>query len=125
MIDTQYSELVVLPSSRPYEPRGKALLMMHDNGEEVLMAGPAGTGKLLADCNAAGPKHWLRQRCLAGLTRMYESRHEDSPGLWEGVRGEGLGVSGDEGLGIRDVVGGQTLTPSPSPLTPSGWTEAG
>src|SRR5207248_9545535 len=35
-----------------------------------------------------------------------------------GVRGEGLGVSGDEGSGIGDAVGKQTLTPNPSPLAP-------
>src|SRR2546428_7234460 len=34
--------------SRSYEPRGKALLMLHDSGEEILMAGPAGTGKTRA-----------------------------------------------------------------------------
>src|SRR5437588_3389520 len=37
--------LDISTSSRPFQPRGKALAMFQDNGEEVLMAGPAGTGK--------------------------------------------------------------------------------
>src|SRR5881397_3645549 len=45
---TQHSELTIPEGSRPYAPRGKALLMMQDNGEEILMAGPAGTGKTRA-----------------------------------------------------------------------------
>src|SRR4051794_24034841 len=32
-------------STRPFQPRGIAVAMFHDNGEEILMAGPAGTGK--------------------------------------------------------------------------------
>jgi hypothetical protein len=196
--------LDISTSSRPFQPRGKALAMFQDNGEEVLMAGPAGTGKsraclekvhavcelypgarvlmarktrksmtqstrvtfaekvlppfagviyagqpydeyrypngsvvalsglddpekiksaefdmayineatevdvndwelvssrlrnavvpwpgqLLADCNPAGPAHWLRQRCLQGLTTMYESRHEDNPLLWDSWAGD-------------------------------------
>src|SRR5205823_11524111 len=52
--------------------------------------------------------------------------HVNESGAWceAGVRGEGLGVRGDEGLGIMDDgakrnPGRQTLTPSPSPLTPA------
>src|SRR3954453_9229640 len=180
----------ISPKARPFQPRGQALAMFHDNSEEILMSGPAGTGKsraclekvhlvcrlypgarvlvarktrksmtqstmvtfaekvlpakcgaryvgqpydeyryangsvvalaglddpekiksaefdmayineatectvndwelvsarlrngvvpwkgqLLGDCNPAGPQHWLRQRSLAGITRLYESR---------------------------------------------------
>jgi PBSX family phage terminase large subunit len=35
--------------------------------------------QLLADCNPAGPQHWLNQRCLSGRTTRVLSRHEDNP----------------------------------------------
>src|SRR6476620_4050315 len=41
-------ERTIPEGSRRYEPRGKALLMMIDSGEEILMSGPAGTGKTRA-----------------------------------------------------------------------------
>jgi PBSX family phage terminase large subunit len=35
--------------------------------------------QLLADCNPAGPKHWLNQRALRGAMTRLLSRHEDNP----------------------------------------------
>lgn len=39
--------------------------------------------QLIMDCNPAGPKHWLRQRCLAGKTQMVVSTHKDNPEYWD------------------------------------------
>jgi PBSX family phage terminase large subunit len=39
--------------------------------------------QLIGDCNPDRPSHWLYQRCLKGLTRLIESRHEDNPTLWD------------------------------------------
>jgi PBSX family phage terminase large subunit len=35
--------------------------------------------QLIADCNPAGPAHWLNQRCLRKATTRLLSRHEDNP----------------------------------------------
>lgn len=35
--------------------------------------------QLIADCNPAGPTHWLNQRCLKKKTTRLLSRHEDNP----------------------------------------------
>lgn len=37
--------------------------------------------QVMADCNPAYPGHWLYQRCQAGLTKLYETRHEDNPSV--------------------------------------------
>jgi phage terminase large subunit-like protein len=44
--------------------------------------------QLIADCNPAGPNHWLKRRCDAGTTLMLISRHEDNPWLYDARRGE-------------------------------------
>lgn len=41
---------------------------------------------LTADCNPGSPRHWLKKRCEAGKCRLFESRHEDNPLLWDGRR---------------------------------------
>lgn len=41
--------------------------------------------QIVGDCNPAGPKHWLKQRCEAGLTRMITSTHQDNPAYWDRV----------------------------------------
>jgi len=35
--------------------------------------------QLIADCNPAGPAHWLNQRCVRKATTRLLSRHEDNP----------------------------------------------
>lgn len=37
--------------------------------------------QLLADCNPAGPAHWLNQRCISGKCRRIKSRHKDNPSV--------------------------------------------
>lgn len=44
--------------------------------------------QLIADCNPAGPTHWLNQRCNLGLTTRFGSRHQDNPTLFDHARGE-------------------------------------
>ena len=39
--------------------------------------------QLIADTNPDKPTHWLKRRCDAGKTRLYESRHEDNATLWD------------------------------------------
>lgn len=39
--------------------------------------------QLMADCNPDAPVHWLYQRAHQGTTRLYETRHEDNPMLWD------------------------------------------
>lgn len=44
--------------------------------------------QIIGDCNPAGPRHWLRQRCHAGKTQMVESTHRDNPAYWNARTGE-------------------------------------
>ena len=39
--------------------------------------------QIIGDCNPAGPKHWLKQRCEAGKTQMVVSTHKDNPAYWD------------------------------------------
>lgn len=39
--------------------------------------------QIIFDCNPDAPTHWLKARADAGQARMYESRHEDNPRLWD------------------------------------------
>ncbi len=39
--------------------------------------------QITADCNPAGPAHWLRRRCQAGACRLVETHHQDNPLLWD------------------------------------------
>jgi phage terminase large subunit len=53
--------------------------------------------QLIADCNPAQPKHWLKLRANAGTTLMLESRHEDNPALWDAEANGGRGAWTREG----------------------------
>lgn len=39
--------------------------------------------QIIADCNPAHPTHWLKQRADAGRLKLYNSRHEDNPALFD------------------------------------------
>lgn len=39
--------------------------------------------QMIADCNPANPRHFLKLRCDAGVTRYIYSRHEDNPRLYD------------------------------------------
>lgn len=41
--------------------------------------------QLVADTNPSHPRHWLKQRCNRGQTRLVETRHEDNPTLFDPV----------------------------------------
>jgi phage terminase large subunit len=41
--------------------------------------------QLIADCNPAGPRHWLNVRCNAGHTRRIQTTHKDNPAYWNGT----------------------------------------
>lgn len=38
--------------------------------------------QIIADGNPAGPRHWMNQRCNAGVTRRITSTHKDNPVYW-------------------------------------------
>ena len=44
--------------------------------------------QLLADTNPDSPRHWLKQRCDHGKTRILESRHRDNPILFDAAKKE-------------------------------------
>lgn len=43
--------------------------------------------QLIADCNPAGPAHWLKRRCDQGRTVMLISVHEDNPRYYDAAAG--------------------------------------
>lgn len=44
--------------------------------------------QLIADCNPAGPRHWLNVRCNSGATRRIQTTHKDNPAYWDAGLGE-------------------------------------
>lgn len=50
-----------------------------------LRNGVLGYQQLMADCNPAGPRHWLNVRCNAGHTRRIQTTHRDNPAYWDGA----------------------------------------
>lgn len=41
--------------------------------------------QVIADCNPAGPNHWLWLRAQSGKTRYIACQHTDNPKLWDGT----------------------------------------
>lgn len=39
--------------------------------------------QLIFDCNPDSPQHWIYQRFLNGKLKLYDTRHEDNPVLWQ------------------------------------------
>lgn len=44
--------------------------------------------QLIADCNPAGPRHWLNVRCNSGVTRRIQTTHRDNPAYWDAGLGD-------------------------------------
>jgi len=44
--------------------------------------------QLIGDCNPGPPGHWIRARAATGALRLFETRHEDNPELWDDVKKE-------------------------------------
>lgn len=40
--------------------------------------------QIVGDTNPSYPRHWLKQRCDRGVTRLIDTRHEDNPVLHDG-----------------------------------------
>lgn len=40
--------------------------------------------QVIGDTNPDQPKHWLKQRCDAGITKLINSYHKDNPVYWNG-----------------------------------------
>jgi phage terminase large subunit len=64
--------------------------------------------QLLADCNPEAPTHWLKMRCDAGLTKMYETKHEENPRFFDAdgsmtVQGAAYMQTLDNLTGIRKL----------------------
>lgn len=41
------------------------------------------TPMLFGDCNPGPPNHWIRERERAGALKLFESRHEDNPSIYD------------------------------------------
>jgi hypothetical protein len=44
--------------------------------------------QIIADTNPSFPRHWLKQRCDRGSTRLIPCKHEDNPVLWDLDKGD-------------------------------------
>lgn len=44
--------------------------------------------QIIGDANPSGPRHWLKQRCDRGQTRLVTSTHKDNPAYWNERSGE-------------------------------------
>lgn len=53
--------------------------------------------QVIGDTNPDQPKHWLKQRCDAGLTQLINSYHKDNPAFWDTTANDGRGDWTDRG----------------------------
>ena len=71
-------------------------------GRATGRAGNAPYTQVMADCNPGPPTHWIKQR---KTVRLFESRHEDNPILYDHVKGEWT-EQGKHSLSILDSLTG-------------------
>ncbi len=50
-------------------------------------------GWVIADTNPGSPDHWLKKRCEAGGTVLWETTHEANPALFDGVNWTKAGIA--------------------------------
>ena len=72
IMSAQYDLVVVHEATEIEEHDWEMLLTRLRNGSLSYQ-------QAIADCNPAGPTHWLMQRVRAGQLRYIRSRHEDNP----------------------------------------------
>jgi phage terminase large subunit len=44
--------------------------------------------QIIGDCNPGPPGHWIRARAATGALKLFETRHEDNPELWDDEKHE-------------------------------------
>lgn len=71
-------------------------------GRATGRAGNAPYTQVMADCNPGPPTHWIKQR---KTVRLFESRHEDNPRLYDHIKGEWT-AQGKHSLQILDSLTG-------------------
>lgn len=74
IMSTEYDIIGVFESTELVEDDWEKLTTRLRNGVMPFQ-------QLIADCNPAGPQHWLNQRCLKKQTTRLLSRHEDNPSV--------------------------------------------
>lgn len=57
-------------------------------GRATGRAGNAPYSQVMGDCNPGGPHHWILGRRDRGALRLFKSRHEDNPTLFDPVTGQ-------------------------------------
>lgn len=76
----EFDLIVVIEATELSEADWEALTTRLRNGRVPYQ-------QIIADCNPADPKHWIRQRVARGSLTLLESRHVDNPILYDD-RGE-------------------------------------
>lgn len=61
--------------------------------------------QIFADTNPDRPTHWLKKRCDVGRTRIYDTRHEDNPGIFDQRTGR-LTSTGEDYLKKLEALSG-------------------
>lgn len=73
-------------------------------GIDKLTRKPRNLNQLIADTNPDAPRHWLKLRCDAGITRMIHCRHTDNPTFSASDQAALDRLSGVRRLRLRDGV---------------------
>lgn len=68
-------------------------------------AGNMPYAQVIGDCNPDVPTHWIKMREQAGTLRMFESRHEDNPTLFDVETGE-MTAQGRRTISVLDNLTG-------------------
>lgn len=78
IMSTEYDLILAFEATELHEDDWEKLTTRLRNGAMPYQ-------QAIADCNPAGPSHWLKRRADEGRMVRLPSRHEDNPVLWNGA----------------------------------------
>lgn len=98
LFSTEYDTIYVQEATELMEEEWELFLRSLRNGKMPYQ-------QIVGDCNPGPPSHWIKQRSNAGSLRLFQSRHEDNPELWDDRAGTWT-QKGREYLEILDALTG-------------------
>jgi phage terminase large subunit len=98
LFSTEYDTIYVQEATELTEDEWELFLRALRNGKMPYQ-------QIVGDCNPGAPLHWIKQRSNGGALRLFQSRHEDNPELWD-ERTAAWTLKGREYLSTLDALTG-------------------